>query len=166
MLPPKPQQRLEPMNDYEQNVLLNVEKYGWHCTSVSPGEGQPDSSPFSYTVGLYQTYGASELVMFGLPGETAHSILSIYANRLEEGRPISLEQPSHDLINDYPCVFVQVPNERYNDYVYSALWFYAEVPFPLHQVVWPNRQGQFPWHPQASLAFQQEQPVLAMRGEA
>jgi hypothetical protein len=154
------------MNDYEQSVLRNVEKYGWHCTSVSPGEGQPDSPPFSYTVGLYQTYGASELVLFGLPGDTAHSIFSIYANRLEEGRPISIDQPSYELINDYPCVFVQVPTECYNDYVYSALWFYAEVVFPLHQVVWPDRHGQFPWHPQVGREFLSEQPVLGMRSDA
>jgi hypothetical protein len=154
------------MNDYERNVLRNVEEYGWHCTSVSRGEHESDSPPFTYTVGLYQTYGASELVMFGLPGDTSHSILSIYVNRLEEGRPISLEQPSHDLINDYPCVFVPVRSERYNDYVFLALWFYAEIHFPLHQVVWPNRKGQFPWHPQASSEFQQKQPVLGVRGEA
>ncbi len=163
MLPLKPKQRLAPMNDYERSVLRNVEKFGWHCTSVSPGEGQPDSPPFSYTVGLYQTYGASELIMFGLHGETAHSILSIYANRLEEGRPISVDQPTHDLVNDYSCVFVQVPRDRYNDFVFSALWFYAEVPFPLHQVVWPNGEGQFPWHPLAGPAFQEEQPVLGVQ---
>jgi hypothetical protein len=160
MLPPKPAQRLEPVNDYERNVLRNVEKFGWHCTSVTPGEGETDSPPFSYTVGLYQTYGASELVMFGLPGDIAHSILSIYASRLEEGRPISIDEPTHDLIDAYSCVFVQVPRDRYNDYVFSALWFYAEVPFPLHQVVWPNRHGRFPWHPQVDLAFKTEQPVL------
>jgi hypothetical protein len=163
MFPPKPAQRLEPMNDYERNVLRNVERFGWHCTSVSPGEGQADSPPFSYTVGLYQTYGASELVMFGLPGDTAHSILSIYANRLEEGRPISVDEPTHELIKGYPCVFVQVPRDRYNDYVYSALWFYAEVPFPLHQVVWPDRKGQFPWHQEADVTFKSEQPVLAVQ---
>ena len=160
MLPPKPTRRLPPMNVYERTVLRNVKKYGWHCTSVSPNEGDEGIPPFSYTVGLYQTFGASELIMFGLPDDTAHSILCIYANRLEQGQPISIDQPSHDLINDYPCVFVQVPRERYNDYVYSALWFYAEVEFPLHQVVWPNREDHFPWHVQAGHGFREVQPVL------
>ena len=72
-----------------------------------------------------------------------------------------MDEPTHELINGYPCVFVRVPRDRYNDYVYSALWFYAEVPFPLHQVVWPDRKGQFPWHPEADLTFKSEQPVLA-----
>ncbi len=153
------------MNDYERTVLRNVERFGWHCTSVPPREGQGDVPPFTYTVGLYQTYGASELIMFGLPGDTAHSIISIYANRLQENSPISLEEPSHELINDYPCVFVPVPRDRYNDYVYSALWFYAEVPFPLHQLVWPDPKGQFPWHAQADAGFREAQPVLGNHHE-
>jgi len=160
MLPPKPKHRLPPMNDYERTVQRNVEKFGWHCTTVSPREGDEDTPPFSYTIGLYQTYGASELIMFGLHGDTAHSILGIYANRLEQGLHISLNEPCNDLINGYPCIFVQVPRDHYNDYVYSALWFYAEVPFPLHQAVWPNRHGHFPWHVQADQGFRETQPIL------
>lgn len=151
------------MNDYERAVVRNVEEFGWHCTSVSPREGHEDGARFSYTVGLYQTYGASELIVFGLPGETAHSILSIYADRLKQGRPISVNAPTEDLVNDFSCVFVPVPRNSYDEHVYSALWFYAEVPFPLHQVVWPSRNGLFPWHPEADPAFRETQPVLAWR---
>ncbi len=143
--------------------MRNVEKFGWHCTSVYPREGDEDSPRFSYTVGLFETYGASELIIFGLSGDTAHSILSIYANRLSKGEPIPLDLPSDDLINHYRCVFVPVPRSRYNDFVYSALWFYAEVEFPLHQVVWPDSQGNFPWHSAATQDFRETQPVLLER---
>ncbi len=159
MTRPEPQLRLPPKNEYERTVVKNVEQFGWHCTSVAPRVGQ-EGEVFSYTVGLYQTHGSSELIMFGLPSDTAHSIFSIYVDRLREGKPISLEEPSNDLIQNYPCTFVAVPRERYNDFVFSALWFYAEVSFPLHQVVYPDREGLFPWHAAATQEFREQQPVL------
>ena len=155
----EPKLRLPPNNDYERTVLTNVENFGWHCTSVAPRSGQ-GGEKFSYTVGLSQSFGSSELILFGLPSDIAHSIFSIFVDRLRERDPISLEAPSDALIKDYPCVFVAVPRERYNDYVYSALWFYAELSFPLHQVVYPDRHGRFPWHPEASQEFREQQSVL------
>jgi len=154
-----PSQRLPPMNDYERTVLRNVEQFGWHCTSVTRHD-HDDDPPFTYTVGLYETFGAAEVILFGLDQDVAHSILSIYARRLEERNPISLETPSPDLINNFSCVFVPVPRPRYNDFVFSALWFYAEVEFPLYQLVWPDQEGRFPWHFEASPGFKSEQPVL------
>jgi hypothetical protein len=153
------------MNDYERTVLRNVEAFGWHCTSVTQ-EDEGDDPPFTYTVGLFKTFGAPEIIMFGLSQDVAHSILSIYARRLEEKNPISVDAPCPDLINNYSCVFVPVPRPRYNDFVFSALWFYAEVEFPLYQLVWPNKEGRFPWHPRAAAAFKSEQPFLGSGGGA
>ena len=162
MLPPRPERRLPPINDYERAVLRNVANFGWHCTSVYPRQGADATPTFSYSTGLYQTFGVSELILFGLPGRTAHALFGILVERLREGRPIALDQPCDDLIDGYPCAFVPVPRDRYDDYVYSALWFYAEVQFPLHQVVWPDSQGRFPWHERADRSFQEMQPVLVL----
>ena len=150
------------MNDYERTVLSNVERFGWHCMSVAPRSGH-DGETFSYTVGLSKSFGSSELILFGLPSDTAHSIFSIFVDRLREGDPISLEAPPDVLIKDHSCVFFAVPRERYNDYVYSALWFYAELSFPLHQIVYPDREGRFPWHREAAQAFREQQSVLGPR---
>ncbi|GHA76664.1 DUF4262 domain-containing protein [Cognatilysobacter bugurensis] len=152
--------RLPPENDYERSVVHNVETFGWHCTSVLPTDTAPGKPPFSYTVGLHESYGGPALIMFGLNSTTAHSILGLCANRLADGNPLSLSKPSHDLIEGYPCIFVEVPRHLYNDYVYSLLWFYAEQEFPLYQVVWPDANGCFPWHAAASASLKALQPVL------
>jgi hypothetical protein len=165
MTKPKPKLRLPPMNAYERTVLANVEKFGWHCTSVAPRSGEVGES-FSYTVGLSQTFDSTELMVFGLASDVAHSIFSIFVDRLREGRPIPLDAPSDDLLKDYPCVFVPVPRPRYNDYVFSALWFYAEQEFQLHQLVYPDREGRFPWHAAAASDFRHQQPVLRHSSEA
>ncbi|MBX3691629.1 DUF4262 domain-containing protein [Dokdonella sp.] len=149
------------MNDYERSVLRNVEEFGWHCTSVFESEdNNNDEPPFSYSVGLYHSFQQPEFIVFGLDPGVAHSIISICANKFEAGEQLDLEQHSYDLINNFPCVFVRVPRDRYYDYVYSALWFYAEEDFPLYQIVWPNKDGLFPWHPGSPESFRQWQPVL------
>lgn len=159
--------RLPPKNDYERKVIRNIDEFGWHCTSVFEPEGSDsDDPPFSYSVGLYQSYQQPEFIIFGLDSEVAHSIIGICASVFAAGGSIDLDQPSYDLINNFPCVFVSVPRERYNDYVYSALWYYAETEFPLYQIIWPNPDGLFPWHPDASTGFRQWQPVLDPANDA
>jgi hypothetical protein len=165
MQQPDPKQRPLPNNDYERTVLKNIDSFGWHCTSVAPRVGEEGES-FSYTVGLYHSFGSSELLLIGLPSKTAHAIFSIYVDRLRAGDPIPLDAQSDALIQGYPCLFVPAPRSRSGDYVLSALWYYAETDFPLHQVVYPDREGRFPWHSEASQAFRSQQPVLGRGGEA
>jgi hypothetical protein len=150
-----------PMNDYERAVVANVKRYGWHCTSVSvlPGDIEPR---FSYTVGLYQSYRQPEFVIFGLDATVAHGILTILANAAAAGKMFPLDRPCNALVRGYDCVFVEVPRGRFHDYVFSALWFYAGKAFPLYQVVWPDREGRYPWNEQAESDPGHAQPVLAM----
>ncbi|MCC8363235.1 DUF4262 domain-containing protein [Lysobacter sp. A6] len=157
--------RLPPKNDYERKLLRNVDQFGWQCTSVyEPEDSDSEEPPFSYSVGLHQSYQQPEFIIFGLDAKVAHAIIATCANKFADGSGIDLDQPSYDLIEDLPCVFVRVPRDRYNEYVYSALWFYAEKEFPLYQIVWPDADGLFPWHADASAGFRQWQPVLGQVG--
>jgi hypothetical protein len=152
-------ERQPPHNDYERSVLANVEKFGWHCTSVSQETGSREV-PFTYTVGLFYTYRQPEFIVAGLDAGVSHSILSALADVAASQAMYPMNEPCHELIDGYPCMFVEVPRARYNDYVLSSLWFYAEHSFPLYQVVWPDRNGRFPWHRLATKTFKAEQPIL------
>jgi hypothetical protein len=151
--------RLPPKNDYEKKVLENVEEFGWHCTSVSP-EKDKESPRFSYTVGLHTSYQFPEFIIFGLDSKVSHSILTGLAEAAEAGEMYKLNEPCDSLIEGYQCVFVEVPKNLYNDYVFSALWYYSGNSFPLYQVVWPDREGSFPWHSSYINEKGYEQPVL------
>jgi hypothetical protein len=153
-------QRLPPINDYEKSVLVNVERCGWHCTSVFPAAGHEETPRFSYTVGLYQSYGQPEFIIFGLSSEISYGILGILASAAAANEMYPLETPCNALVNGYACVFVKVPETRYNDYVFSALWYNAGSEFPLYQVVWPDANGAYPWNPQTTSEFKLSQPVL------
>lgn len=150
--------RSEASLKFEQLVLDNVQKHGWHCTSVSGDDKTPS---FTYTVGLYKSYGHPELIVFGLSSTLSHAVLAICANAAAAGRPLNLEQATDELLENHSCVFVQVPEARYSDFVLSTIRFYQGNNFPLYQVVWPELgAGVFPWHPDAEAKFKMQQPVL------
>jgi hypothetical protein len=148
--------RVEADNEYERKLLQNIESHGWQCTSVGAGDGEPG---YSYTIGLYHSFGVPELMIVGLSPATSHAILGVAADAARNGRPLPLDEPTSLLIEGYTCVFAKVPVERYDDYVLSASWYYQGHEFPLYQVVWPSKDGVFPWEAGASEAFCSAQPV-------
>ena len=152
--------RTESSNEYERKLLANIESYGWQCTSVGAGDGQPC---FSYTIGLFQSFGYPELMIIGLPSDVAHGVLSVAANAAHEGKPLNVDEPIDSLVEGYSCVFVKVPEESYGQYVLSASWYYEGNAFPLYQVVWPSEEGRFPWHARAGKKFRAAQPVVGAR---
>lgn len=138
-------------------MLATIDKHGWQTTSVLAEEGSP---PFSYTIGLYHSYGIAELIVFGLKPNTAHGIFSLVAAAAKNGNPLALDEPTNALLESYSCLFVKVPRSEYENYVLSARWYYEGVEFPLYQVVWPSKDGYFPWHEKVEKAFAATQPVL------
>lgn len=48
-----------------------------------------------------------------------------------------------------------------NDGVDDATsWYYMGDDFPMYQIVYPSKDGEFPWHPNATDAFRAFQPIL------
>lgn len=148
-------------NDYERQLLANVARYGWHCSSISrdPDSQQP---AFAYTVGFWHSWQQPEFVIAGLDSAVAHALLADLAAAAAAGKMWPLDQLCHDLIDSYPCAFIEVPKARREELALSACWLYGREPFPLMQVVWPDVDGRFPWHERASTSFRAEQPVWGL----
>ena len=154
--------RLPPIIDYEREVVANVEQFGWHCTHVSPTDKSSSPLPFTYSVGLYASYQQPEFLVIGLDRSRAQAIITDLAGFARSGNMIPLDRPSDALPGGLSCAFITVPRKRYNDYVFSALWYYAEVEFPLYQAVWPDDSGCYPWNKDGPADFLTRQPVLAL----
>lgn len=141
----------------EQKVIDDIAKFGWHCVNImAEGSGVE----YSFTVGLFHTFQHPEFIIFGLSPEIAHQILSIAVDAIKNKAPLDLSAPTDMLLEDYACCFVEVPISRYYDYMGFCCWFYEGNNFPLYQIVWPSREGLFPWHPEVSAAFKCAQPVI------
>ena len=155
--------RVAATDEGEQKLLDDIQKYGWHCLNIFADDRHES---FSYTIGLFHTYGYPELLIYGLPRDVAHSVLTIAADAAARGRPLDVREPTDELIEDYQCVFVPVPLAEYSEHFGFARWYYEGDTFPVQQVVWPSKAGLFPWHPEASLAFREKQPVLGQHGRS
>lgn len=148
---------------YRESIIRNIAESGWHCTAVGGGEnGDP---PFAYTVGLTHTYNQPEFIIFGLPPSVAHGILGILAQAAKNGTMPPLDELCDQLVEDYSCALIPVPREQYKGRVSATLWYYAEKPFSLIQVVWPDAKGLFPWDENFDPTLKPYQPVLAHLGD-
>ena len=145
-------------NKSEQKVIDDIANYGWHCVNIHP-EGE--NVGYAFTIGLFKNYGHPELIIFGLSAKVAHQILSVAANTAKSGAPLNLAQPTDALIDDYECLFIKVPFSEYREHVGYCRWYYQGNDFPLYQIVWPSRDGLYPWHEKASPGFKAAQPVIA-----
>lgn len=141
----------------DQKLLDDIKEFGWHCLSV---DGDDEHQQFTYTIGLFQTFGFPELLIYGLDGNIAHEILTIAGNAAARGEPLNTSEPTDALLEGYSCVFVRVPIDEYPDHVGFARWYYECDSFPVEQIVWPSKAGLFPWHAEAPDAFRTKQPVL------
>jgi hypothetical protein len=60
----------------EQKVIDDIADFGWHCVNTL---AEDEHVAYSFTVGLFQSYGHPELIIFGLPSQVAHQVLAIAA---------------------------------------------------------------------------------------
>ena len=142
----------------ERIVLTNVAEYGWHAVNVIEDCDYP---PWSYTIGLFETWNFPELIIIGRSRATSQKMLETLANDVEMNGQPDVNDPEAHLLLGMKCRFVKVLPRYYSDYVGFALWYYRKRRFPLYQVVWPNGDSLYPWHPNAPRTFKEWQPVLS-----
>ncbi|MDS4015890.1 MAG: DUF4262 domain-containing protein [Candidatus Accumulibacter sp.] len=144
-------------SDSTRQVLADVAEYGWHVVHILPDERGPG---WSFSIGLFHTFGHPEFVVFGLPSERAQPIINGLGARIRSGSLFTHDSEDTDVLTGYPVRFVAVPESCSGNYFGYAIWFYRHQPFPVLQVVWPDRSGRFPWQSGYDPSLQGAQPVL------
>jgi hypothetical protein len=91
-------------DDLEKLFLANIADFGWHSVNVIEDDGQP---PWSYSIGLYETWGFPGLIILGRSRATAHHILETIATGLDDQRP-DLSTTTNTLIRGAKCFFLEV----------------------------------------------------------
>ena len=140
-------------------LIADVKEHGCHILKVA-GDGCAD---FSYSVGLYLNFAHPEILVIGLSGDKAMQLINLARDRIAGGDRFEDGSVSTELVRDLPVTFVTVEPEHYADRVGFANRFYESLPpcgFPLLQLVWPDRQGRFPWDAGFDPGLRAVQPVL------
>ncbi len=70
------------LSERDERTISNVETFGCEVIQVKRSSAGPG---WSYTLGIYDTCGESEVITVGLREETAHFLLNEAAHRLRGG---------------------------------------------------------------------------------
>lgn len=138
-----------PKNPIQVKLARDIGRDGWAVLGVMPTAAAP-LDPFTYSIGFFRSYDHPELLVSGMPPETAHAVLSILAGRIATGIRYEGGQEYPNLIEgvhgDYACAFRQISKSHIDSKLTAAQRWNAYEDFPALQLVWPDPTGKFPWH--------------------
>jgi hypothetical protein len=141
----------------EKKIISDVEQYGFHVAQVH-GDGY--SPGFSYTIGLFKTYGYPELICFGLNQDLLHSVLWSGKELLDK-QPLPDQRIGYpDFIGDYDIRLLTVDKAWYRYYFGYGIWFNQGTAFPALQIVWPDKKALYPWEEEFNPNWKFGQPLL------
>ncbi|MEN9866545.1 MAG: hypothetical protein RL748_2135 [Pseudomonadota bacterium] len=148
-----------PEDQVDQKLLADIDKFGWHVIGI---EGGDDSPGFAFSIGFYYQYQHPEMLIMGLPNDTAHTILASIHEMLAAGGSIEPWRAVDDVAS-FPLMAIPIGFNHYREHLGYAMWFYRSLgaPFPALQLVWPDRAGVFPWQEGYDQQYFQLQRVLS-----
>jgi hypothetical protein len=134
-------QHVGALDSRTQATVDTVTQSGWQVMMIPADDQGPG---WAFTIGLWHRHRIPELAMFGLDIRLMQTLLNDLAQRAVDGQPLEPDQERHDIAS-VPIVLKSVDYRWYRAFLGTAIGFYRKPPFPFLQVVWPNRDGAFPW---------------------
>lgn len=154
-----------PEDESDRQLLHDVKTHGWHVIHVGVSVGEDSiGSGWSYSIGLFRTFGHPEFIIVGIPPSTAEAIINDLGTRVKNGARFRTGMGDPDVLENYEVRFISMRMDQYRTHLGYALWFYCGTGFPVLQVVWPDRSGHFPGDPEYGLDVL-IQPVLGHADE-
>ncbi len=141
----------------KQQAQKNIAQYGLHILHIL---GDTEGACFTYSIGLYETFGHPEIILLGLKAEVAHSILNAMADVIRDHHSFDSHLFYDDILGGYSCYMLPVEQQHYDAYVGQAVSYYGHTDFPLLQCVYPSVEGVYPWNKNASESLQWFEPLL------
>jgi hypothetical protein len=125
------------------SVAANIERTGVHIMHVL---GDTRHVGWTYTIGLFERRGHPEILVSGLPPDTAQGILNSCAGQVGSGldaRDGSLDPLA---LSNFPCAFRPIPVIDDNHFAWG-IRHYGHRAFEAIQLVWSDADGRLPWEP-------------------
>jgi hypothetical protein len=132
----------QPEDEHDRAILGHIAEHGWSVIGIEEEDGEP---PYSFSVGLYHTLGVPELLIVGQKPENAQGLINNAGELMRAGRRFRTNRRTTGILEGYPAVFVAVDPRYYLGYLGCGRWLYRGDEFPILQLVWPDREGRFPW---------------------
>lgn len=148
----------EGLDETERDVLETIDEHGWMVMSVCDEDGEtPD---WAFSIGLYETFGHPEIVVFGQSVELMHSMINSIGERVREGEHFADGNELEELIAEYRCSVRHVRLKWYELFLGWAIWYHEGEAFPVLQCFWPDRDQHYPWDGAFPEGLEWAQPLL------
>jgi len=156
------------LDQEDASLAQTIRRCGWcvqyviGSTCADPacgcGSNADDDPALAYTIGLFGM-DHPELLILGMPSETAFGVLNHLGERVRGGAALVPGQPLTFPAWPHRIIPEEVPNP--GEILLVANRFYkrpAEFSVPALQLSYDDLQGRFPWEPEYSEPSRQPRP--------
>jgi len=151
------------MTQAQRAVLADIASNGLHIAHEAERGERPQ---YAYTVGMGHSFGQPEVLVIGLPREVAQDLLDNLADEADGGRTFAAGEQHDGLVRGYPVRLLRVSGDQAAQWLPLVGWAYERADVPCLQLVYPDRQGRWPWQPDVRDGFRRIQPVLERAAES
>jgi hypothetical protein len=148
----------KPADAGDEQLHRDVREHGWHVVLI---EADAEGPGFAFSVGLYETFGHAEVILFGLNVGVMHRLINAIGEQIRAGERYEHLHEADEVLESHNVCFRTVERRHYREYLGYALWFYQGDSFPALQCFWPDVESRYPWHPECSRAIAALQPILS-----
>jgi hypothetical protein len=120
------------------SALDDIAEFGWQAMLIKGS----NSDRFAYSVGIYDMFGFPELIVVGLPEETAHSAMQYALEAMQNGVDLTVGR-HREIVGDVEVMFRPVDDRWKGHVMCRADWFYSGEPFPALQLIYPDIENRF-----------------------
>src|SRR5438046_9199701 len=93
-------------DDHDRKLLSDIQQVGWHVLHITPDETGP---AYSFTVGLYYSFGHPELIVMGLAPSLSHQVLNLAVINIAAGEAFQAGVKTERLVKDFHSTLMSVP---------------------------------------------------------
>jgi hypothetical protein len=137
---------------WDQWVHDTIAEAGWAVVAIS-GE-----TPYAFTVGLWHSGQQPELAMFGLREQDMQIWLNTCAKLLTARGGVADGEPFDGVLERFPVQVRGVDASWHRSLFGPMCGYYGAVDVPVRQLVWPDRDGRWPWDAAATATCRERQP--------
>ena len=141
----------------DKKLENDINQYGLQVLYVMGDDTGPG---FSYSIGLFKSYGHPEIIIIGLKQQLAHTLINNMAYEIKQGKTFSPQTFEADIIDGFNCYIINADKVHYDAYVGQAQNYYGDDDFPLIQCIYPTVKGIFPWENEWPEEIKDLQPIL------
>ena len=152
---------------HAEKIEWMIETNGWALEPVSPrSDTEPPTPAYAYTIGLPALTGFADIAVFGLTPVAANGLIGLVVDALRGGTEVPLGIELIGLLdNELRCMFAPVDLDVHGAAFATAEAWYRGAPFPMVQLLYPDRNGFMPYETGFEQRLRLAQPVVGTPGQ-